>query len=150
MRTLEKSLTTSYPFHAKLVCHWPQINYQESGREQMWPTPNWLHQHSLSLLIIFPLRFRLVLLLPSSKSCFLLRRKKKSGQYPSLFWSWPKHVSCTLQALESSFHLLVSVSSCRCTNCSYHLKCNHIEYWEDTTNAISTSVWMNGWQDMAS
>lgn len=49
MRTLEKSLTTSHPFHAKLVCQWPQINYQESGKEQMWPTPNWLHQHSLSL-----------------------------------------------------------------------------------------------------
>lgn len=53
MRTLEKSFTTSHPFHAKLVCHWPQINYQESGREQMWPTPNWLHQHSLSVCLSF-------------------------------------------------------------------------------------------------
>lgn len=32
-----------------LCCHWPQINCQESGSEQMWPTLNWLHQHSLSL-----------------------------------------------------------------------------------------------------
>lgn len=31
-----------------LCCHWPQINCQESGSEQMWPTLNWLHQHSLS------------------------------------------------------------------------------------------------------
>lgn len=51
MRTLEKSLTTSHSFHAKLVCQWPQINYQESGKEQMWPTPNWLHSLSLSLLL---------------------------------------------------------------------------------------------------
>lgn len=63
MRTLEKSLTTFHPFHAKLVCHWPQINYQESGTEQMWPTPNWLHQHSA---YVFSLLFRLILLLPPS------------------------------------------------------------------------------------
>lgn len=25
----------------------------ESGREQMWPTPNWLHQHSFCVLILF-------------------------------------------------------------------------------------------------
>lgn len=54
MRMLEKSLTASHPFHAKLVCHWPQINYQETGREKMWPTPNCLYQHSLHLLIHFP------------------------------------------------------------------------------------------------
>lgn len=53
MRTLEKSLTTSHSFHAKLVCQWPQINYQESGKEQMWPTPNWLHSLSLSASLCF-------------------------------------------------------------------------------------------------
>lgn len=28
----------------------------ESGREQMWPTPNWLHQHSFCVLILFSCR----------------------------------------------------------------------------------------------
>lgn len=148
MRTLEKSLTTSHPFHAKLVCHWPQINYQESGREQMWPTPNWLHQHSVCLSF-FPSCFALFCYsLPLKAALLSPLPKRKSVQYPSLFWSWPKHVSCTLQALESSFHLLVSVPLCRCTNCSYHLKCNHMEYRGGPPNPISTPVWMNVWQEV--
>lgn len=55
MGTLENRLTASHPFHAKLLCHRPQINYQESGREQMWPTPNWLHQNApFSLPLVLP------------------------------------------------------------------------------------------------
>lgn len=55
-----------------LCCHWPQINCQESGSEQMWPTLNWLHQHSLPLS----------------------QRKRRE---PSVFGSRPQHGCFTLQ-----------------------------------------------------
>lgn len=118
---LEKILTTSHPFYAKPVCHRPQRDYQESGREQMWPTPNWLHQHSLCLLVLFPLLFFFYFRICTKRTSF-------SIQSPSQF-CWSQHVSCTLQAPDWSFHLLISVSGkCRCTNCSYHLKAIHVEY----------------------
>lgn len=31
---------------SQLVCHWPHVNYQESGREPWRLAHNWLHQHA--------------------------------------------------------------------------------------------------------
>lgn len=31
---------------SQLVCRWPQVNYQESGRERWRLAHNWLHQHA--------------------------------------------------------------------------------------------------------
>lgn len=33
------------------VCHWPQVNYQESGRERRRLAQNWLHRHANPLAL---------------------------------------------------------------------------------------------------
>lgn len=38
---------------SQLVCHWPQVNYQESGRERRRLAQNWLHQHANPLGLYF-------------------------------------------------------------------------------------------------
>lgn len=60
MRTLEKSLTTSYPFHAKSrFCQLPQINYQ--GGNRCGQTPNWLLKCPFFSFFFPPVLLRLVL-----------------------------------------------------------------------------------------
>lgn len=87
---------SSVSLRGRSARRWPQINYQESGREQMWPTPNWLHQHSLLplLMLLFPSCF-------SSPTFTSFKKKKGKKKHvahnPFLFWSWPEHECFALQ-----------------------------------------------------
>lgn len=69
MRNSAEKLHHISSVSTRLLCHrWPQINCQESGSEQMWPTPNWLHQHSVCRV---SLSHSLSLSLPLSLCVFL-------------------------------------------------------------------------------
>lgn len=141
MRTLEKSLTTSHPFHAKLVCHWPQINYQETGREQMWPTPNWLHQHSLRLLILFPSCFTsLCSVCPLKRALLSLHQKISpvSITVLKLTFTCVLHITSAQKLFPSSAECsLVSL----CKLCVPPEMQSH-EISRGLTNTTSTPLWV--------
>lgn len=106
LRTLEKSLTTSYPFHAKSrFCQLPQINYQ--GENRCGQTPNWLNQQCF----FFPS-------FPCS-AAFTFSSAPQVGCRIHHCLDF-EHVSRTLQALESWALPRVAVQTVPTTSWTQH------------------------------